>query len=340
MDQEIKYVGSMSQLMDVKTYRLEGGRAQGVKAADVTNQSGLSFTVVADRCMDITGVRYKGINISYLNACGVVHPSFYNEKGAEWLRNFTAGLLTTCGLDNIGSPCAENNQEYGLHGRIGNMPAEEFNIRILEEKGEQTAVLSGKIQQNVIFGEKLQLKREIRACQKRNRIDVYDEICNKGFKDEEYMILYHCNLGYPFISPSSEIRIDSKQVVARNEHSQEHMDRHAVMDLANQLDEMCYYHEMINHNGLSVAGVFQPDENIGLTIIYENHVLDHFVQWKNCSEGQYVLGLEPGSNYVDGKFTERSRDFIKSIPPQASVKYRLSFEFWDSREEFENAFNL
>ncbi|NEW85573.1 MAG: DUF4432 family protein, partial [Mariniphaga sp.] len=94
----LKYAGDFSQLFGIKEYTLAGGKAKGVKAFDIKTGSGLEFTVLSDRCLDIAGLSFKGINCSYISKTGIVSPEFYDESGIGFLRSFNAGFLTTCGL--------------------------------------------------------------------------------------------------------------------------------------------------------------------------------------------------------------------------------------------------
>ena len=53
-DAELKpYVGTMDQLARIRTSVLDDGRGRGIRIADVDNGSGLRFTVLLDRGMDI-----------------------------------------------------------------------------------------------------------------------------------------------------------------------------------------------------------------------------------------------------------------------------------------------
>lgn len=70
----LKYIGDFSQLFGTKEYTLHGGKAEGVRAVDVKNGSGLEFTVLPDRCMDIAWLSYKGNNLSYISKTGIVSP--------------------------------------------------------------------------------------------------------------------------------------------------------------------------------------------------------------------------------------------------------------------------
>ena len=63
--QERAYVGNLSQLFQVKEYRLSGGRQEGVRAVDISTGSGLELTVLPDRCMDLYQVKFAGKNLCF-----------------------------------------------------------------------------------------------------------------------------------------------------------------------------------------------------------------------------------------------------------------------------------
>lgn len=92
---------------------------------EVSNGKGLELTVSPDRTGDISRLRFKGINMSYMSPCGYVAPSYYDSIGTNWLKSFTAGFLTTCGLEAVGSPCVDAGETLPLHGTIGNLPCEQ-----------------------------------------------------------------------------------------------------------------------------------------------------------------------------------------------------------------------
>jgi hypothetical protein len=123
--QLLRYIGDYSQVFGVKEYMYTGGKAHGVKAFDINNGAGLEYTILADRCLDIGKLAFKGVNCSYLTQTGLVSPKYFSGSGQAFLRNFYAGFLSTCGLRNVGSPCTDNGESFGMHGLIGNTPGEE-----------------------------------------------------------------------------------------------------------------------------------------------------------------------------------------------------------------------
>ena len=116
------YYGHESQLFGVEEHRLVGGRGDGMRLLQVRNGLGLEFTVSADRGCDISRLSWKGDNYGFFSANGYVGPAYYDDRDAGWMKGFTAGFLTTCGLLNVGAPCVDEGEALGQHGSISHTP--------------------------------------------------------------------------------------------------------------------------------------------------------------------------------------------------------------------------
>lgn len=128
------YYGHESQLFGVEEVRLQGGKGDGMRLLQVRNGKGLEFTVSADRCADISRLIFRGENCGFFSANGYVAPAYYDDKEDGWLKNFTAGFLTTCGLLAVGAPCTDEGVRLPLHGAVGNIPAERVSWDMDDEK--------------------------------------------------------------------------------------------------------------------------------------------------------------------------------------------------------------
>ena len=117
------YIGHASQLYGVEEHRLVGGKGDGMRLLQIRNGKGMELTVSPDRCADISRVSIDGMNVSYFSPCGYVAPAYYQKDGTDWLKSFTAGFLTTCGLEAAGSPCVDEGEVLPLHGSVANTPA-------------------------------------------------------------------------------------------------------------------------------------------------------------------------------------------------------------------------
>ena len=120
--------GQMAQIAGISSFQFTDGRAKGVRALRFHTGSGLEFTALVDRCMDIYSVNYKGIPVAWQSFAGVVSPYYYEPEGAGWLRSWSGGLMTTCGFEQVGTASMDEGTAYGLHGRSGNLPAENVSI--------------------------------------------------------------------------------------------------------------------------------------------------------------------------------------------------------------------
>jgi uncharacterized protein YdiU (UPF0061 family) len=97
----MKRIGDISQVAGAKEYLLTSGKADGVKAIDVKTGTGLSFTVLPSRGLDIAWADYKGQAIAFISKTGVVAPAYYNpdeltpayrERMIAWLNRYVGRL--------------------------------------------------------------------------------------------------------------------------------------------------------------------------------------------------------------------------------------------------------
>lgn len=318
------YIGHDTQVYGIEEHRLVGGKGDGMRLLEVNNGKGLEMTVSLDRCADISRLRFKGINMSYFSPCGYVAPAYYQATGANWLKSFTAGFLTTCGLEAVGSPCTDEGVEYPLHGTIANTPAEQAYW--FEENGE--LVVRATIKDEVMFARKMRLNREYRISTSKNEFEIIDTIENTGDTEQAIEILYHMNMGYPLLDEDSVVKVPAQEVVARNEH--------AANDIENCLqmikpeagyEERCYYYKFADENGK--ASIYQPKLGVGLEISFDAKELDAFVEWKLMGVRDYVLGLECGNCYPDGRDVMRKTGMLKFLKPGEKKTYRVKISMME-----------
>ena len=318
------YIGHDSQLYGIEEHRLAGGKGDGMRLLMVNNGKGLELTVSLDRACDISRLKYRGINMSYFSPCGYVAPAYYESKGTDWLKSFTAGFLTTCGLQAVGSPCTDEGEVLPLHGSIANTPAEKSYW--FEE--EDALVIRAEVPDEVIFSGKLRLKRELRVSLKENEFTITDTIENTGDTTRPFEILYHMNTGYPLLDEDSVIDIPSVSVTPRDDHAAEDIENwmHMIKPQAGYV-ERCYYHKFENQGK---ASIFQPKLGQGLEISFDAKELDGFVEWKMMGVRDYVLGLECGNCYPDGRDVMRKTGMLKSLEPGEQKTYVVKVKMLDA----------
>ena len=335
--EKLRYVGNKNQLFSVKNYIMTDGRANGTRAVDVINGKGLFMTILPDRCLDIYQLIYKDTNMCYISPTGAVHPSYYDNRKLEFLRSFYAGFLTTCGLETICSPCEDEGEELGLHGRIANTPADNFWCAIDEntQSGEPEIVITGTMAQARLFGDKYSLTRRITISTAENKFEIRDTVKNTGFKTSPHMILYHLNYGYPFLDENIEINVPALTSSPRNDYSAKEFSNWRKFDAPRHgIDEFCYYHKLkTDDRGWAGYSLYNPGLKKGISVKYDAAPLDYFIEWKMPGEGDYVLGLEPANCDGESRKTARENNILKFIEAQKEINYHFVVSLSDERQE-------
>lgn len=312
-----KYIGHNSQLLGVEEHRLVGGKGDGMRLLLVKNGRGLEFTVSLDRCADISRLSVDGVNYGFFSPCGYVSPHYYSDKGTDWLKTFTAGFLTTCGLTAVGNPCIDEGEELPLHGRISNTPADYSSYDISDKE----IIIKARINQSGIFDRKLVMNRTISCSLESNEIVITDNIINLGYEKSPIMILYHMNMGYPLLDEDSIIEIPSTKVVPRNEYAAKDLDTwDKITPPTPGFEEQCYYHSFEDEGS---ASIYNPKLKKGLKMTFDANKLDYFVEWKMLGERDYVLGLEPGNCHADGRDKMREEGNLKFLEPGEDITYQV-----------------
>lgn len=334
--EEKKYVGNPEQLFSLQRVKREDGKAEGVSLIEVKNRSGMEFSVNISRGLDIPYLSFHGENIGYISPCGIVAPQYFDDKGTGFLKSFTAGFLTTCGLKTAGEPCRYGGEEYGLHGNISHTPSENVKYEIVESENRTYANICGTVRDAVIFGDRLCLERNIRCDYRKKKFVIRDTVKNEGYKKARHMILYHYNIGYPILSPESDIYIPSSKIIPRNAYSKQGIYQCTQPETPNpEYKEMAFYHTLIpDKKNWSTVCVFNPNLEIGVALKINLRTLDHFVQWKMMGAGDYVIGLEPGNTTIDGIENAIDNGSMKYLEPQENVEYEMEIQIIEGKEEF------
>lgn len=315
------YIGHDSQLGGIEEHRLVGGKGDGMRLYEINNGKGLEMTVTPDRAGDISRLRYKGINLSYMSACGYVAPAYYDCVENGWLKSFYCGYLTTCGLNGVGTPCTDEGERIPLHGAIGNIPSE----YAYWTENDTSLTVHTVTKDETIFNRKLRLTRSITVSREENVFFIHDEIENTGDRVEPYEILYHMNMGYPLLDEDSVVTIPSSEVIPRNEHAAEDLANWMKMEKPQAgYEERCYYHKFAGKEGK--AAIYQPKLGIELEMTFDAEKLDGFVEWKMMGVRDYVLGLEPGNCLPDGRDVMRQNGMLKFLKPGEKQEYEIRVE--------------
>lgn len=334
----MKKVGSMQQVAYVRPITLQEGRCTGLKAFDVKNNE-LQYQVLADKCLDVGQLSYKGVNFNFLSKPGLQGRGHYDTHGEEALRSIMGGLFFTAGLENICAPCTVNGKELPMHGRIRTTPAEHLTADAFWEGESYVLRTSGEMREAELFGENLVLRRSIETRWGEKSLTVTDEIENQGFRPEPLLLLYHINIGYPLLDEGTEILLPTRSVTPRDEASKGHEMRWNVMDAPKDNEpEYVFIHEPVaDENGNVIVCVLNERLKLGLRLSYTAANLPRFMEWKSTASGDYVVGLEPSNSSVYGRLYHEREGSVHHLAPFAKETNVLTFTVLDGAAELQAA---
>jgi hypothetical protein len=315
----LQRVGNMTQLAAVRRLVVDDGKGRGMRVLEFNSGGGLTFTVHPDRGMDIGQAFYRGVPLAWTSCNGeAAAPQFYDAQGFEWLRTWGGGLLTGCGLTNVGGPNDAPFGPHGLHGRLSHLPAEEVNtLARWTDDGEYRLTASGRVRQATVFGEKLALTRTLETTLGSATITVRDAIENQGFAPVPLMLLYHMNLGWPLVDASAVLETVPHEVVPQTPQAAAGLADWARMTAPTPgFQEQVFYHALPSDpKGFASIRLVNPQLGIALRIAYRTAELPNLIQWKMMGQGEYVTGLEPANCYPEGQARLAERGLLRHLAP-------------------------
>ncbi len=334
-------VGDILQIGGARLYELADGREKGVQSVDFRTGTGFNFTVLAGRAMDISYAEYCGRPLCWRSAAGDVAANYYEPDGLGWLRTFYGGLVTTCGITYLGSPCVDEGVDLGLHGRISHIPAKNLYVDGRWDGDDYIMWAQGKMREAVLFGDNLELRRKVWAKLGEKRFFINDEVENMGHRESPIMILYHINGGFPAVDEGGELVAPTESFQPRDEDARVGMEEYNRFQAPTPgFKERVYYHDMKpDKDGYVCSALinrsFGDGEGFGFYVKYRKDQLDYFTEWKMNGAGEYVVGMEPANCRVEGRDKARERGELKTIKPEEKLNYDLEIGVLSSRAEIE-----
>ncbi len=332
----LERVGDIAQICDARRMTFSEGRAAGVDTIEVVNGSGLAFTVVPSRCMDISRASYKGMPVAWQSAVGETAPAFYQPEGFEWLRGFFGGLLTTCGMAYSSHPCEDQGEKLGLHGRASNIPAENVAVRKRWDGDDYLISIYGRVREVGVFQDNLILDRTITTRLGSKALTISDTIENAGFTESPLMMLYHINPGWPVVSENSRLVAPVRSSKPFDERARAEIDMWSSFLPPQEIyPERCYLHDMAaGHDGLVRLALVNDKLGIGIGMVYPRAEFPQFVNWKMMGRGTYVVGIEPG-NITGNRAAMRADGSLETIGPGEVRSFTIELRVLDGAGEIE-----
>lgn len=318
-------VGAMSQVAGIRLLELADGKPRGLRVAEVYTGSGFRFQVFIDRAMDIGYAEHSGRPLAWTHPA-LGRPEHYEPQGYGWARTWGGGLVTTCGLTFFGHPEVDAGESLGLHGRIAHLPAEK--VRVLEEwRGDDFILeIEGQVRQAMLGGENLVLTRKISTRLGADSFTIEDTVLNDGLRPSPHMLLYHCNFGFPVVSPHSEILTNDESVRPRDARAEKgfEMRNRFQAPAGPDYDEQVFFHKpRVDSEGYSRAAIVNHQLGFGGYARYRAAELPYFAHWKQLASGEYVCALEPATYWETPRHKLREEGRLRFLQPSEQVSYHL-----------------
>jgi hypothetical protein len=316
--------GALSQFAGVRLMTLGDGVERGIRMLEFRTGTGLRFTVLVDRALDIADCDYRGMAIGWHSPAGFRHPGLHEyegEGGLAWLRSFS-GLMVTCGLDHILFMYDEPADHYvyspkktvshSIHGRVSTIPAQLTGYGERWDGEECVLWCEGVVSQAAVFGENLQLVRRIEAKVGSNEIRLSDRVVNRGFYRTPHMYCYHINVGHPVLAEGSRYLAPVRDVVwaahAGADYRKQKVGYRRFPGPQTNFHEQVWQHELAADAGGTAPVALVNDElGIGFEVETRKDQFPCMFEWQNFQAGQYAFGIEPSSNHVLGHQAARER---------------------------------
>lgn len=325
-----RMIGHPDQLYKVRRITFNGGVSDGIRAIELMNSDGFYATCIEEQCLNIYDFSYKGINCAFLSKNGLVANRFFNGGCGEFNYYWPAGMFHTCGLTNTGAPVTENGRYYTEHGRIGMMNAENVIIRHTDD----AVVITGDVYDRILCGHQLRLHRTLTFPKRGKQLQIRDEVTNLEGIPTEMMILYHCNFGYPLLTPDARL-IKGKGTAIDNLAGtpvpEDYWQMEAPRDHKNE-QVFCHTNTPDEH-GFGSAAIINDELSLGCYVKYKLDTLPYMLQWKNMCAHDYVVGLEPSNCYSRGRAAERENGTLPVIGAYETKVFELTIGILDGAEE-------
>ncbi|GAB1482932.1 aldose 1-epimerase family protein [Treponema sp.] len=332
----LKRVGTLAQVAGVRDLEFASGKAKGTRALEMYNLAGLRCTVLPDKCMDIADLSYRGMNLSFSSKNGITANKFFNALDNEFLYNWSAGLLSTCGLANTGPSCEDGGLYRTEHGRLSSLPAENVSIRESWMGDDCRIELGGRMQESYISGSNLALKREISLGIYDRSLVIEDTVENLEPSPEEFMLLYHINFGYPLINAGSEVLRSAAKTFPQTEMTEAELGAwNKIGAPQDDCPEQVFYHVNKSASALARAAIFNRELGFGVSITYSADTLPILVHWKSMRSHDYTVALEPSNTYIMGRKAERENGTLPTLAGYGSARFRIEIGILEGDKEMD-----
>lgn len=297
-------VANLDQLASAVSSVVADGPARGCRALDLRVAAGIDVRILPDRGFDVGAAWYHGLPLAWISAVGE-HGPLPVPSGSAWLDAFGGGLVTTCGLRNVGAP----SEGHGLHGRFSHLAARDVTVDREALEGEVTLSARATVTEAGALGPHLRVERRLRTRTDQGLFELRDITTNLGPEPEPAPLLYHVNLGPPLVDQGARLELDAVRTVPRDADAEAGMATWARPGPpVPGAREVVLEHEVrADADGWASARLVNERVGWRLSLRWPAGALPRLHHWVHPSPGIYALGLEPANCSVLGRAADRAQ---------------------------------
>jgi hypothetical protein len=348
----LRRIGHISQIGGVRLLAAENGPPRGVRLLEFCTGTGFAFTVAVERGMDVGYCAYQGASLAWIPPTLMPGPWYFaQQEEFGWLRSGLGGFCNSCGMVHIGNPEADSvahynfparaTERYGVHDRMALIPGELLSFGERWEGDECLLEAVGRVVQAQTYGENLVLTRRYTARLGESRFFLHDEIENAGYLPTVHMLLYHINVGFPFVDDGAELVApfaDPPRVLFGDANPERPEEYARFIAPRKDWVQQTFEHAMgADDEGNVPVAIINPKlghSGQGLYVIYDQEQLPRYIEWRMMGEGQYAVGIEPCSNGF-GRDAVRAAGELIVLEPGETRTYALEIGVLDGAEEID-----
>ncbi len=322
---------------------LSGGRQSGVELIELSNGI-VSLRVCPTRGMGIIDGRFGPHFLGWHSPVReIVHPQYINlyDLGGRGCHYGFNELLNRGGIewsgamgeDEIVNNMGSRSRVFlPLHGKVGWTPAS----RVVLRSQEGSLSLEGDIPEQNVFGVNYFLRTRLTVRSGSSRIEIEDRLCNRGALPGEYEMLYHTNVGPPFLEEGARYIGTYDRVIPRDEFAAAGLAQMSRCEAPTPgfTEQVFLFRAAGDASGFAHQLLSNAEESLAVHVSFAVSTLPYTIFWKRTAamEDGYVVGMNPCSDLPNPRSVERREGRVATIPAHGEVVFRHTIEPVEGRE--------
>jgi hypothetical protein len=158
---------------------------------------------------------------------------------------------------------------------------------------------------------------------------LIDSIRNDGYIDEPIQLLYHINLGWPFLSPGTILKTSCNELLACIDSAKNDDPSFMPEPKAKDVERVWDWDAKPGIQWAELENANTAGRGpLKMRLEWDGNELPHLMQWRNACEAMYVQGLEPSTTGLLGHKKDSSHAGpAPYIEPGKSRSFKLNFKF-------------